>query len=123
MSVTTFRWLYYCVVAAALVLFATLPFSRQLSFWVLGFDQSLLHAASVDSFRAYRETAFLRNGLFWTCSALVGASFLLSLIALMQWGREGDRIRTTVPFVVMGVAALLASVLVVVYIATRGPLI
>src|SRR5919204_3779400 len=57
-SVLPFKRVYGAVVTVTVVLFATLPFSRQLSFWALGFDQSLMDAASVDSFRAYRETAF-----------------------------------------------------------------
>ena len=118
-----FKRVYGAVVTVTVVLFATLPFSRQLSFWALGFDQSLMDAASVDSFRAYRETAFLRAGLFWSCAVFVGASLLLSLIALV-WPRwEGDRMNKTVALVVLVLAALLASVLLMVHIAPHGPLV
>jgi hypothetical protein len=121
--VTTFTRLYYTVVTVTLALLASLPFSRQLSFWVLGFDQSLIDAASAESFRAYRETAFLRIGLFWTCVTFVGASFLLSLVALAQHEQEGSRMRRLVPFVVMALAAFLASVLLMAYLAPRGPVL
>lgn len=83
----TLRRTYYTAVALVALLFASLWFGREITFWLYGFDWSLIDSASAESFRAYRETAAARSALLWTVGIMDMGLLALSVAMIVRWRR------------------------------------
>ena len=101
-----FERLYYTILILFAAALAITPVVVQLSFALLGFDQSLREAYSVESFQAWRATAPLRRGFGYGLVGTAVVLIALSIAALVLRVRR----RRGIPWMVSAAAICVASV-------------
>ena len=99
----TFRRAYFATVVVVAALFVALWFGRELTFWLYGFDRSLIDSASAEAFRAYAETASARSILL---RATVIADIALLVLSVAAVVRRRDGRRDIPLWTVAGILAL-----------------
>lgn len=86
----TFRRAYFATVVVVAALFVALWFGRELTFWLYGFDRSLIDSASAEAFRAYAETASARSILL-RATVIADIALLVLSVAAVVRRRDGRR--------------------------------